>query len=53
MAFEQECIDLRYKLMDEGIPSLWCPKRIIKVKDIPILASGKLDIKGCEVLAQG
>ncbi len=53
MALEQECIDLRYKLMDEGIPSLWCPKRIVKVKDIPILASGKLDIKGCEALAQG
>jgi acyl-[acyl-carrier-protein]-phospholipid O-acyltransferase / long-chain-fatty-acid--[acyl-carrier-protein] ligase len=47
VALEQECIDLRYKLMDAGIPSLWCPKRIVPVKDIPILASGKLDIKGC------
>ncbi len=53
MALEQECIDLRYKLMDEGIPSLWCPKRIVKVNEIPILASGKLDIKGCEQLAKG
>lgn len=47
VALEQECIDLRYKLMDAGIPSLWCPKRIVPVTDIPILASGKLDIKGC------
>ena len=49
---EQECIDLRYKLMDEGIPSLWCPKSFIPVDEIPILASGKLDIKGCQQLAE-
>ncbi len=48
---EQECIDLRYKLLDHGIPSLWCPKRIVPVEEIPVLASGKLDIKGCETLA--
>jgi len=53
MALEQECIDLRYKLMDAGISSLWCPKRIIAAKDIPMLASGKLDIKSCEELAAG
>jgi acyl-[acyl-carrier-protein]-phospholipid O-acyltransferase/long-chain-fatty-acid--[acyl-carrier-protein] ligase len=51
VALEQECIDLRYKLMDAGIPSLWCPKRIIPIPEIPILASGKLDIKGCSDLA--
>ncbi len=49
-AIEQECIDLRYKLLDEGLPSLWCPKQILPVKEIPVLASGKLDIKGCEAL---
>ncbi|MFT6180957.1 MAG: acyl-[acyl-carrier-protein]-phospholipid O-acyltransferase [Paracoccaceae bacterium] len=49
-ALEQETLDIRYKLMDEGIPSLWCPKRIIPVESIPVLASGKLDIKGCEDL---
>ena len=51
-ALEQECIDLRYKLLDEGLSSLWCPKRIIPVTEIPVLASGKLDIKGCETLAK-
>jgi len=51
-ALEQESLDLRYKLMDDGIPSLWCPKRIIPVETIPVLASGKLDIKGCEALVQ-
>ncbi len=51
-ALEQECIDLRYKLLDQGISSLWCPKAIIPVEEIPVLASGKLDIKSCEALAQ-
>lgn len=51
-ALEQECIDLRYKLLDHGLSSLWCPKAIIPVKEIPVLASGKLDIKGCEDLAK-
>lgn len=49
-ALEQETLDIRYKLMDEGIPSLWCPRKIIPVETIPVLASGKLDIKGCEAL---
>ena len=51
-ALEQECIDLRYKLLDEGLTSLWCPRLIIPVPDIPLLASGKLDIKSCQDLAQ-
>lgn len=51
-ALEQECIDLRYKLLDEGLSSLWCPKMIVPVSEIPILASGKLDIKSCEKLAK-
>ncbi len=49
---EQDVVDMRYKLMDLGIPSLWCPKFIIPVDEIPVLASGKLDIKGCEHLAR-
>ncbi|MGC6458816.1 MAG: AMP-binding protein [Akkermansiaceae bacterium] len=51
-ALEQEALDIRYKLMDEGIPSLWCPKTIIPVEEIPVLASGKLDIKGCDGLLE-
>jgi len=50
--FDQECIDLRYKLLDIGIPSLWCPKRIIPVDEVPVLASGKLDIKACEAIVK-
>ena len=44
---------LRYKLLENGIPALWVPKTIVEVDEIPILASGKLDIKGCENLALG
>jgi acyl-[acyl-carrier-protein]-phospholipid O-acyltransferase/long-chain-fatty-acid--[acyl-carrier-protein] ligase len=51
-ALEQECIDLRYKLLDEGLSSLWCPKHIVPVPEIPVLASGKLDIKACEALVK-
>ena len=51
-AVEQECIDLRYRLLDEGLPSLWCPRQIMFVPEIPVLASGKLDIKACEEFAK-
>ena len=50
-ALDQECIDLRYKLLDQGITSLWCPRQIVPIKEIPLLASGKLDIKRCQELA--
>jgi acyl-[acyl-carrier-protein]-phospholipid O-acyltransferase/long-chain-fatty-acid--[acyl-carrier-protein] ligase len=50
---QQETVDLRYKLMDTGMPSLWCPREIVPVDEIPVLASGKLDIKACESLARG
>ena len=52
------CIDaeldfdaLRKHLLAEGIPSLWVPKKWIHVEAIPCLASGKLDIKSCQDLA--
>jgi acyl-[acyl-carrier-protein]-phospholipid O-acyltransferase/long-chain-fatty-acid--[acyl-carrier-protein] ligase len=52
-ALDQECIDLRYKLLDHGLTSLWCPRVIVPVEEIPLLASGKLDIKSCQELAGG
>jgi len=47
-----DATDLRYRLLDKGLPSLWIPKTIIEVDEIPVLASGKLDIRGCEVMAR-
>lgn len=43
-----DATDLRYRLLEKGVASLWIPKTIIEVPEIPLLASGKLDIKGCE-----
>ena len=51
-AVKQELIQLRYTLLEKGVPALWIPMRLVRVENIPILASGKLDIKGCERLAQ-
>jgi acyl-[acyl-carrier-protein]-phospholipid O-acyltransferase / long-chain-fatty-acid--[acyl-carrier-protein] ligase len=41
---------LRGKLLDSGMPALWVPKKVQPVDAIPILASGKLDLKGCQDL---
>jgi len=44
---------VREKLNEAGLPNLWIPKRIQRVEKIPILASGKLDLQACRVLAEG
>lgn len=48
----QEIVQLRYRLIERGVPPLWIPKKMIRVTEIPVLASGKLDIKGCEKIAK-
>jgi acyl-[acyl-carrier-protein]-phospholipid O-acyltransferase/long-chain-fatty-acid--[acyl-carrier-protein] ligase len=48
----QEILDLRYRLLDKGMPPLWIPKKMIRVSDIPVLASGKLDVQSCERIAR-
>ena len=47
-----EIVELRYRLLDRGVPSLWIPKKMIRIEDIPVLASGKLDLKACEAIAR-
>ncbi|MGA7124843.1 MAG: AMP-binding protein [Chthoniobacterales bacterium] len=42
---------LREKLLAAGLPSLWIPKKIKRVEQIPTLASGKLDLGRCQQLA--
>lgn len=49
---QQEIIDLRYRLLEQGVPALWIPKVLKRVPEIPVLASGKLDIQNCVRLAQ-
>ncbi len=48
----QEILDLRYRLLEKGMPPLWIPKKMIRVADIPILSSGKLDVQSCEKVAK-
>ncbi len=48
----QEILDLRYRLLDKGVPPLWIPKKMIRIAEIPVLASGKLDVQGCEKVAR-
>ena len=50
-AVDVDLAQLRDKLRDAGVPNLWIPKRIQRVDSIPVLASGKLDIKRCNELA--
>jgi acyl-[acyl-carrier-protein]-phospholipid O-acyltransferase/long-chain-fatty-acid--[acyl-carrier-protein] ligase len=47
-----EIVQLRYRLIDKGVPPLWIPKKMIRVTEIPVLASGKLDVKACEKIAK-
>ncbi len=44
-------LEVREKLLAAGLPALWIPKMICQVDSIPQLGAGKLDLKGCKVLA--
>jgi acyl-[acyl-carrier-protein]-phospholipid O-acyltransferase/long-chain-fatty-acid--[acyl-carrier-protein] ligase len=43
--------ELRDRLVAVGLPNLWVPRLIHQVEAIPVLGSGKLDLKGCKELA--
>ena len=43
--------ELRKKLAEGGTPNLWIPRVIRRVEAIPVLGTGKLDIKRCKELA--
>ena len=51
-AVDVDLAELRSKLHDAGVPNLWIPKQLQRVESIPVLASGKLDLKKCKELAQ-
>jgi len=44
---------LRENLRTAGVPNLWIPKTIMQVEQIPVLATGKLDLRRCNELAAG
>lgn len=41
---------LREKLLAAELPNLWVPKLVRRVDKIPVLGTGKLDLKGCREL---
>lgn len=43
---------IRAHLVSQGLPRLWCPREIIPVESIPVLPTGKLDLRGCQLLAE-
>jgi acyl-[acyl-carrier-protein]-phospholipid O-acyltransferase / long-chain-fatty-acid--[acyl-carrier-protein] ligase len=47
-AVDVDLAQLRDKLRDTGVPNLWIPKKVCRVDSIPVLASGKLDLKKCQ-----
>jgi acyl-[acyl-carrier-protein]-phospholipid O-acyltransferase/long-chain-fatty-acid--[acyl-carrier-protein] ligase len=47
-AVDIDIAQLRSKLHDAGVPNLWIPKHVRRVDSIPVLASGKLDLKKCQ-----
>ncbi len=47
----QELDAIRTHLAGQGLPRLWAPREIIPVEAIPMLPTGKMDLKGCQQLA--
>jgi acyl-[acyl-carrier-protein]-phospholipid O-acyltransferase/long-chain-fatty-acid--[acyl-carrier-protein] ligase len=52
-AIDLDPSDVRDKLSEAGLTNLWIPKEMVRVDSIPILATGKLDLKGIQRLATG
>ena len=50
-AVDIDLAQLRDKLREAGVPNLWIPKQVQRVEAIPVLASGKLDLKKCQEMA--
>jgi acyl-[acyl-carrier-protein]-phospholipid O-acyltransferase / long-chain-fatty-acid--[acyl-carrier-protein] ligase len=51
-AVDVDLAELRSKLHDAGVPNLWIPKQVQRLESIPVLASGKLDLKKCKEVAR-
>ena len=44
--------NLRAELSRLEYPNLWAPKYLVPVEAIPVLPTGKLDLRGCRLLAE-
>jgi acyl-[acyl-carrier-protein]-phospholipid O-acyltransferase/long-chain-fatty-acid--[acyl-carrier-protein] ligase len=43
--------ELRARLLETGLTNLWIPRTVRKVEKIPVLGTGKIDLKACRALA--
>ncbi len=43
--------EVRERLLGAGLPNLWIPRIVYQVAAIPVLGTGKLDLKRCKELA--
>ncbi len=43
---------IRSMLAEMSVPTLWAPKYLVPVESIPVLPTGKLDLRGCKLLAE-
>lgn len=43
-AIDVDMAYLRQKLVAAGLPNLWIPKQIVRLDEIPVLSTGKLDL---------
>ncbi len=50
-AIDVDLAELRDKLRQAGVPNLWIPKKVYRVDSIPVMASGKLDLRKCQEMA--
>ena len=51
-AVDVDLDELRKKLHEAGVPNLWIPKQVKRIESVPVLASGKLDLKKCQELVE-
>lgn len=52
-ASERESLaQIRADVAKQQIPNIWIPKYILAVEGIPVLPTGKLDLRGCKELAK-
>jgi acyl-[acyl-carrier-protein]-phospholipid O-acyltransferase/long-chain-fatty-acid--[acyl-carrier-protein] ligase len=42
---------VRDRLAEAGLPNLWIPRHLQHVEKIPLLATGKIDLKACRAIA--
>jgi acyl-[acyl-carrier-protein]-phospholipid O-acyltransferase / long-chain-fatty-acid--[acyl-carrier-protein] ligase len=51
-ALDLDLAQVREALAAAGLPNLWAPKIIYRVDKIPLLATGKIDLKACREMAK-